>query len=134
MRRVGVAGREHDLDGGRKQSRAQQRVAGLAENASNRRGRRLDVSLREPQQREPGLRLPPVAVRFAVRGLRGAELALQAVELPLLVERLSGGDRIHRLVTAFARECASASASSHAPCSCMIQARCARQRPVNDTI
>ena len=62
------------------------------------------IALSKPQQREAGLRFAPVPARVAVRGLGGFEVALQAMELPLLVERLPCCRAVHRLLAALARE------------------------------
>src|SRR5581483_261250 len=59
--------------------------------------------LPEPEQREPRLRLVPVAVRLEVGRLRGRVLAAQPQHLALLVERLAGGGPVHRPLAPLAR-------------------------------
>ena len=62
---------------------------GSPSDAADRGGRGFGIPLRQPQQREPGLRLPPNRLAFAVRRLGRGEVAPQPVELRLLVERLA---------------------------------------------
>ena len=92
-RRLDVAGREHDLDLGGQQPGAGERVrrSRRRRGGSPRPPRR--APLRQPQQRQPRLRLDALPARLAVRLLGGGEVALQAVQLPLAVERLAGGPR-----------------------------------------
>ncbi len=85
-----VAHRQHDLDVGGQQPGAPGGLGRLAQQPADRRGRRRAIPLRQPQQRQARLRLVAAAARLAVRLLGRAELALQALDLPLPVARLGG--------------------------------------------
>ena len=78
---------EVDLHRRRQQHRPVDPAAALLDEPSHRRGRRRDVPLRQPQQREARRGLPARAARRAVRPLGGVQLAAQPVQLAQLVER-----------------------------------------------
>ena len=75
----------------------------LAQDATDRGGSRVASALREPQQGEPGLRLPAEAARFLVRVLRGIQLSAQPVDVALQIGRLRRGSGVHRALEAHAR-------------------------------
>jgi len=70
----------------RQQRGALQRIRGLAQGAPGRGRRSLRLALREPELREPGLRLPTFAARLQVGLLRSDEVTQQSLELTLPVE------------------------------------------------
>ena len=67
---------EHDLDVGRKQPQAVEQLGSARFRPADRCRRRPGAPLREPQLREPGLRLPTERARLLVRRFRGRELSL----------------------------------------------------------
>ena len=90
-RLVHLAGVERDLDERGQQRRPSQRIRRLVERAAECLQRRVPTSLRDAEQGEARLRLPPEPARLAVRGLRLAQLAAEAVELAAPVGRLRRG-------------------------------------------
>ena len=71
-----VAHGKHDLDVARKQPEAVEQLRSARFRPADRCHRRPGTPLREPQLREPGLRLPTVLARLLVRCFRGRELSL----------------------------------------------------------
>ena len=67
--------------------------------AANGGGGRVDAPLREPQQRQARLRLEPELARAPVRLLGRRELALQPMDLGLLVERRGRSSPVDALRT-----------------------------------
>ena len=91
-----VAGGEQDLHGGREQPGPLQPVAGLAEHAADRRRGGLGPPLGQPEQGQPGLRLPAPAARQLVGLLGRLELAEDPVGLGLLVAGRPDGQLVGR--------------------------------------
>ena len=121
-----VASGQQDLDPGRQQARALEWLDRRVEGAPDGGGRRARAPPRQPQQREPRLRLGARPARAAIGVLGGVELPAQPQDLALLVERRAGRMLVDPLGVLLARPAASASASAHAPWSCRISARCTR--------
>ena len=82
-----VAGRQPHLDRGREQSGPRRPGPMLVEHPASGAHRAVDVTLRQPQQREARGGVVPVPARLAVRLGGGIELAAQAVQLAPLVVR-----------------------------------------------
>src|SRR5207244_2448826 len=80
-RRRHVAGCQDDLDVRTEYPRPRARVSGLVAHAADGRQGRVDLTLGEPQLRQPGLRVAAQLVGPAVRLLGPPELAAQSVEL-----------------------------------------------------
>ena len=62
----------------------------LAEHTTHRGRRRVAAPLSEAQESEARLRLPPEAARVAIRLLCVGQVAPNAMELSLAVERIGG--------------------------------------------
>ena len=130
--RTGLARGEHDLDARgehRRAARRGSRASSSARRIAARRG--VDLALRQPQQREPRLRVasPAAGLPVALLGLR--ELAAQPVELGQLVKA-----RADRAVRPAGRARQSHARSSLAPArparrraAAVISARCTRHWP-----
>ena len=101
-RRLVLADRQHDLDAGGQQARARRGSRGLGRGPADRGRRGSGPALGETQQGETRLRLPAMAARRAVGLLGGGELAPQAVDLALAIERLAGRPRVVRSRAALA--------------------------------
>lgn len=84
-RRVDVAYRKHDLDISQQEPRAPELVSGRADDATDRRRRRVDPALDQPQEREPRLRFPSQLARALVRLLGRVKFPAQTMHLGLLV-------------------------------------------------
>jgi hypothetical protein len=85
-----VPGGQLDLDVRTEQSRSGDRSFGLVEDAPYGGLRRIDASLRQPQQRETRLRLPSPPARQPVRVLGLRQATQQPHQLGLLVVREAG--------------------------------------------
>ena len=88
---------QHDLDIGRQETRALQRLGDLADRSPDRRHRNVDPPLGKPQLGQPGLRLPAASARPSIRLLGRLEVPLQAEQLSLAVKSQARG-RVHRLL------------------------------------
>ena len=97
---VDLAGREHDLDGGRQEARPPQPVRGLAQGPTDRRSGRCRIPLGEPDECPAGLRLEAELARQPVGLLGLTELPTQTMNLAFQVARLRRGRLIHRLLEA----------------------------------
>ena len=86
-RLVALAGREGDLDLGRKQRRSLEWLRDLRTRPTDRRECGVALPLRQPKLRQPRLRLPAAPARLSIRGLRRIEFAAQPQELGLSIER-----------------------------------------------
>ncbi len=92
-RSLEVAGGQPDHHGGREDAGAAgsriRIVLGpcLLEDAADRRGGHVDAPLREPEECKTRLRIEPMAARLAVGILGAAQVAAQAQQLSMLVER-----------------------------------------------
>ena len=90
---VDVAGGQPDDHGGREDAGVAgsriQTVGGphLVEDATDRRSGNVDAALRETDKCKPRLRIEPIAARLAVGDLGGGQVAAQAQQLTVLVER-----------------------------------------------
>ena len=93
-RPLALADREHDLDRGRQQRRALERLRRLAHRATDRGGSGAGFSLGRPQQRQTRLRLKATTTRLPVGVLGGAELSPQAMDLTHSVVGLAVGELI----------------------------------------
>ena len=91
-----VADLEHDLHGRREEAGPPRRLGRLPHPTPDRGRRGPAVALSETQERQPRLGLPPERAGPAVRLLRRSQLAAQAPQLALPVERL-GSRRSARL-------------------------------------
>jgi hypothetical protein len=128
-RRTGVAFGQQDVGIRGEQCRPFGTVVRVLQCGADRRGRGPGMALRQPQQRQSGLGVPAPAARLPVRLLRRRELAPQPVQLGQLVighPRRGMGDGPESSSHACL---ASSIASRHAPCNCMIWARCTRHCP-----
>ena len=92
-----IADGQHDLDIGGQQPQSLWSLDGFAERSADRGGRGGAVSLSQPQESQPRLRLPTSVARIPVRLLGRGEVALQAMHLALPVNRLRGRQLVHRL-------------------------------------
>ena len=91
-RGANVAGGQRDLGGGLEHPRPDQVVGRLGHRAPDRRGRRSDVALRQPQQRKTGLRQAAPGAGLAIAGLgRLRTPPRKPVQLGQLVDRLADG-------------------------------------------
>ncbi len=86
-----VAGRDHDLDGGRQDRRTGELITGFVEHAADARGGRVDLPFGQAQKGQPRFRFPAGARGFPVRPLGSIEFALQPVQLRLLIVRDADG-------------------------------------------
>ena len=82
-----LARRERDLHVGGEQRRSLQRRAGFADDAADRGKGGVDVVLRQPKQCQPRLRLLALPGGGAIRLLRCPEVATQAMQVSLDVQR-----------------------------------------------
>ena len=105
------------------------RISRLRHHPADRRRRGVHLALRQPQQREPRMRIASPAAALPVELLRLVRLAPQPVELPSRyqappIARFTGGParQSHARST-------SPSASGHAPWSCSSSARWMRHEP-----
>ena len=88
-RLLAVSGGEHDLDRGRQKPRPLHPSGRRGEHLLDRRGRGFGPPLRQPQQSEAGLRLAPAPACGAIRLFGAGQVALQAQDLALPIERLA---------------------------------------------
>ena len=85
-----LAHRQEDLHGGGEQGRAPMLHGRLAEHSTHRGRRRVAAPLSEAQESEARLRLAPEVARVAIRTLCIGQVAPNAMELSLAVERIGG--------------------------------------------
>ena len=90
---------------------------------------RLHLALREPEQRQPRLRLEPELVRPLERLLRAREIAEPPADVARRVERLPGQRRVEGSAAPSAARTASASACGHSPRRLASAARLIRHMP-----
>src|SRR5205823_12498698 len=89
-RLLGLTRGQRDLGVGRQEREALQAVGDLSTRASNRRQRRVETPLREPELCEPGLWLPAETARLAIRSFGFSELAREPQKLAFAIERQAG--------------------------------------------
>ena len=94
-RSVQVSGRERRVSERPQQARPLQPAArGPGDRDAQRCDRGLHLALREPEQREPGLRLEPELVRAFERRLGAGQVAATPAYVAGLVQRLAGERRV----------------------------------------
>ena len=86
-RRRDVANRQHDVGVRGQQPASRGAGAGVADGEANGRRRGIGLPLRQPEQREPGLRRASVQARASVRLFGFRDLSAQPVQLAALIER-----------------------------------------------
>ena len=86
---IDVAGGEHDLDERGEHRRARELPATLFDHAADGCDRGVQLPLGQPQEGEPGCRFAALFAGRAIRPLGFGQVAAQAMELSLLVERES---------------------------------------------
>jgi hypothetical protein len=97
-----VTGGESDLGARRETANARERVARLAQRARDRGGGRVDLPLREPEQRQPRLWIASELVGSSIRLLGRPVVAEPPANLTDLVVP-AGGDRALEVVQLLAR-------------------------------
>lgn len=85
--RIDVTGGQHDLHVCGQHHGPRARIPRIVHRAADRHICRIDPTLRQSQQRQPGLRCVPPLAGLAVRLLGLRELPAQPVKLSLLIER-----------------------------------------------